>query len=355
MKQLFDVEDSKLKCPPEKLYKKGVNFKKRVVLKRGKNGVVTYPEQLNPRVLHVMTDKIPELRDSFSVNGFDNINPPPTIKVDPNNPNRFIGLSGYHRDAAAEQVGWDTMIYDIVEFDSPLDERKHRSGTNKHRFPSIPNTQDDIVKQVKEAITCKEIENTDIEVKKLISELADDKTAAVQKNIFKKFREHVSSSSTIRTYHTQGGSNSTEEFALKHNLPYGGDKNYASSGKLGYLTGIKTPKTSLFDAKNLSMEYNGANVQICSWIKDNPKEAPAIYKQREEWKNKFDEFIKEDCEFIKYIAKKCGYDIPLNKLVENHPVKFKGFMAQDISPNPIDNGNPKEQGLVDMFGNKLAI
>lgn len=354
MKALFNVEESKIKCPPEKLYPKGVRFKKRIVLTRGKNGVVTYHKHLNPRVLHVMTDKVPELKDSFLVNGYDNTNAPPTVKVDPDNSNRFIGLSGYHRDAAAEQLGWDSMIYDVLEFDSPKDERVHRTTSNHHRFPFNVNTQDDIVKQVKEAIANKEIQNVDYEIKDLISLLAADKTPVVQKNIFKKFRSHVSASSTIRNYHTQGGQNSTKEFALEYNLPYEGDENYSKTGKLGYLTGIKTPKTTLYDAKKLSMDYNGKDVEIYSWIKDNPKEAPAIYKQREDWKTKFDEFIKQDCEFIKYIAEKCGYNIPLNKLIENHPVKFKGYMAQDISPNPLNNGNPNEQGLVDTFGKTLV-
>ena len=189
----------------------------------------------------------------------------------------------------------------------------------------------------------------------LIDDLADDKTKATRANIFKKFRQHVSTSSTIRNYHTQGGSNSTEEFAQKYNLPYEGDGAYSSTGKLGYLTGIKTPKTALFDAKNRSMEYDGQEVEIYAWIKDNPKEAPAIYKQREDWIKKFNEFIKNDCEFIQYIVKKCGYDIPLTELIANHPVKFKGFMAQDISPDPYNGGKPKEEGIVDVHGNKIKL
>lgn len=350
---MFDVQDSLSKCDPKKLYADGINFKKRLILKRGKNGVVTYPIQSNPRVLHVQMDKVPVLRDSFAVNGFVNTNPPPTVKVDPNNPNRFIGLSGYHRDAAAEQLGWDTMIYDVLEFDTPLDERKHRSTSNLHKFPAIPNTTDDIVKQLKEAITSNEILNVDKDIKELISILAADKTANAQRKIFKDFRQQVSASSTIRNYHTQGGVFSTEEFAIKHSLPFGGDKHYADLNKLGYLTGIKTPKTTLYDAKKLSMEYGGKDVEIYAWIKDNPKEAPAIYTQRQEWEQKFNEFVQADCEFIKSLAKKCGVNIELNDLIKNHPVKFKAFMAQDITPNVLNGGSPKEDGIVDASGNPV--
>lgn len=351
MKALFDVQKSLELCPPN--YPAGVNFKKRVVLKRGKNGRVVYPDSKNPRQFHIMVEKVPELRDSFLVNGYIHTQNPPTIKIDPDNKDNFIGLSGYHRDAAAEQAGWDTMIYDIVEFESPLDERKHKTITNHHKTPAIPNTIMDIVKQVKEAIANNEIENDDDQAKDLISILAADKTAAVQTKIFKKLRAHVSVSSTLRNYHTEGGELSTEEFAQKYKIPFGGDAMYSKLGRLGYITGIKTPKTTLYDAKKLSEEYGGQEVEIYAWIQDNPKQAPAIYQQREDWKRKFDEFIMRDCENIKYIMEKLGFSVTLQQIRDVHPIKFKGFLAQDISKDPTNNGKPKEEGIVDIHGNPV--
>jgi hypothetical protein len=351
MKTLLDVQESLKQSPPK--YPKGVTFKKRVVLKRGKNGVVSYPPTNNPRQLDVVLSSVPDLRDSLSVNGYIYTCSPPTIKIDPNNKDRFVGLSGYHREAAAEQLGWETMIYDVLEFDSPLDERIHRTTSNHHRTPSLPNTVLDIVKQVKESVANNEIRNDDTDIKNLISILASDKTKKVQTQIFKKFREHISTSSTIRNYHTDGGDRSTIEFAEQHNIPFGGDARLAQTGKLGYITGIKTPKTTLYDAKKLSRAYGGKDVEIYAWIKDNPKEAPAIYSQREEWKLKFDEFILEDCKEIQFILKKLGFKVSLNDILAVHPLKFKGFLAQDISPNPLDNGNPKEFGVVDIHGNKI--
>jgi hypothetical protein len=351
MKTLLNVEESLKQCPPK--YPKGVQFKKRVVLKRGTKGVVSYPPTNNPRQLDVVMGSIPDLRDSLSVNGYIYTCSPPTIKIDPNNKDRFVGLSGYHREAAAEQLGWDTMIYDVLEFDSPLDERIHRTVSNHHRTPSIPNTVLDIVKQVKEAVSNNEIANDDFAIKSLIEVLASDKTKTVQSKIFKKFREHISTSSTIRNYHTDGGDRSTIEFAEQHNIPFGGDARFTQTNKLGYITGIKTPKTTLYDAKKLSRTYGGKDVEIYAWIKDNPKEAPAIYTQREEWKLKFDEFIMEDCKEIQFMFQKMGYKVTLDEILASHPLKFKGFLAQDISPNPLDNGNPKEYGVVDINGKRI--
>jgi hypothetical protein len=309
----------------------------------------------NPRQHHVILTKVPELRDSLIVNGYVYTCSPPTIKVDPNNKDRFIGLSGYHRDAAAEQAGWDSMMYDILEFDTPLDERKHKNVSNHHKTPSISNTIMDIVMQVKEAVEQKEVTNDDVEVKNLISVLAADKTKAAHTKIFKKLRTHLPTSSTIRNYHTEGGSLSTEEFALQNEIPYGGDAAWDKINRLGYITGIKTPKTTLFDAKKLSQLYGGKEVEIYAWIQDNPKAAPVIHKQREKWLETFNSFIEEDCKSIQQLLKVCGYNISLSVLIKNHPVRFKGFLAQDISPNPLDGGSPMEKGVVDVNGNPLVI
>lgn len=348
MKVILDVQKSLDICPPN--YPKGVKFVKRIITKRGPGGNVTYPMNKNPREHHVITTKVPELRDSLLVNGYIYNCAPPTVKVDPNDKTRFIGLSGYHRDAALEQAGWKSMIYDVLEFDTPLDERKHKTVSNHHKTPSISNTIMDIVKQVKEAIAEKEINNDDKEIKELISILAADKTKSTHSKIFKKLRTHLPSSSTIRNYHTEGGSLSTEEFALTYEIPYGGDAAWNKLKRLGYITGIKTPKTTLFDAKKLSLEYNGQQVEIYAWIQDNPKASPAIHTQRTRWLETFDKFIEEDCKSIQQLAKSCGYDIPLKLLIDNHPVVFMGFLAQDISPNPMDGGSPLEKGVVNRFG-----
>jgi hypothetical protein len=351
MKPHFDVDLSLRLCPPN--YTKGVRFKKRIVLNRGQDGVVTYNPIDNPRVMSVVQNKIPPLVDSFKVFGYRIDCSPPTIKVDPKNKNRFVGLTGFHRDAAAARLDWETMVYDIVEFDSPLDERIHVVSSNNNVLPAIPNTILDIVKQVKEALVNKEIENDDDAIRSLIESLASDKTKDAKSKIFKKLRDHISYSSTLRSYHTDGGENSTQEFAEKYNLPFEGDRRYLQSGKLGYITGIKTPKTTLFDAKNLSNTYGNIPVYIYAWIKDNPKEAPAIYKQRKYWLERFNQFVREDCEAMKNIMSAMNITVDVDKLVDNHPVKFGGFLAQDLTPDIFNGGNPKEDGLVDVNGNAI--
>lgn len=345
MKLNFDVVKSLELSPPK--YPKGVNYKKRVILNRNK---ITYPKQNNPRLLNIVTERIPEIRDSFLVHGYIHSCPPPTIKVDPNNSDRFIGLSGYHRNAAAEQADCDTMIYDVLEFDSPLDERKHRIISNHHIVPVTPNTLDDLVKQVLEAVNNKEIPNDEDEIREFIKIIAADKTDENKNVIYKRFRKFKSSSSTLLCYHSGKGENSTMEFAKKHNLPYSGEKNFSKSGKLGYITSQPRPRIALFDAKKLYRK-KGSNkkIQFFAYI-PSPLEGAGLQKQRKIFKTRFESFILMDCESTKNEIEKLGFKVSLDEIIKNHPIEFVGFLPQDISPDPFKNGKPREENIVDENG-----
>ena len=86
-----------------------------------------------------------------------------------------------------------------------------------------------------------------------------------------------------------------------------------------------------------------------TWIAE-PKEAPALYDQRKQHQQEFDNFILEDCEQIQYIAKKCGVDLDISELKKNHPFKFGAFCSQDITPITDKNGGPAEDGPVTWDG-----
>lgn len=350
MKNIFDVELSKKLCPPN--YAKGVHFKKRIVLDRS---LVTYRDNDNVRTLKQKTQDVGKLIDSFSVNGFIHSRNPPTIQVDPDNPNRFIGLSGFHRDLAASLMGWKTMLYDVVECETPKAEILHKSYTNQtkdHICPAISMTEADYIKQIKTAVNTNVIKNNDDEVKSFLNELALDKTEKQKAKIFKKFRKHIGTSTTLVNYHSSGGACSTEEFAIKWNLPVNGDKRKIESGKLGYANDTPTPKTSLVSAKKLSEEYDGETVYFYTWIPD-PKEAPALYRQREEHKQKFDEFMLQEYKFIQKLVEKCGVKLSIAEIEKHHPFKFGGFYAQDITPCAEKDGKPREEGIVDIKGNPI--
>jgi hypothetical protein len=349
MKQLFDIELSLKLSPPR--YPKGVRFAKRIVLQRNN---VTYPTKHQVRQLNVDQKRVPEIRDSFLVRGWVHTEPVPTIKVDPNNKNRFLGRSGWHRDAAASAAGWDTMIYDVLEFDSPLDERIHMNSTNPAGLPYVPVTKADLVKQVKEAVANKEIPNEDSDIKKFISLIASHQTEEYHENIFANFRKHVSHSATLLVYRTQGsGEGTTRHYAETFGLPFQGDVFYNQTSRLGYITSETTPKTALFESHKLYRQYKGLKkVEFYAFI-DKPIENPKLNEQRAEYKEKFDKFIMDDCLSIQFELFQLGYNVSIQDIKKIHPVVFVGFLHQDVSPNEFDNGNPIEYGVVDVNGKKI--
>ena len=354
MKTLFDVELSLKQSPP--MYPAGVRLVKRVVLKRKD---VSYRKQDNPRVHNIIAEDLPPLRDSLIVNGWEHWQSVPTIMVDPNDKNRFLGLSGFHRNAAAEMANWDTMIYDILEFDSPLDKRKWRTNSNKKNRPAIPTTIDDIVKQVKEAIQANEIPNDDIEIKKLISEIASDKTPENQNVIFNRLRRNISISSTLVCYHSGKGEHSTNNVAEKLNIPAGGDRRLIQTGRLGYISSQETPKSSLFKSKTLANKHRKI-VEFYAWISTplesgitETGEKVGLPAQRKAYKEAFDNFILEDCLSTQFMFKLNGYDVELSEIVKNYPIKFVGFLPQDITADPHKEGRPKEETIVDVDGNPI--
>jgi hypothetical protein len=348
MKTLFDVNLSLKLSPPK--YPKGVEFIKRIVLQRLN---VTYSTTHQVRQLNVDQKRVPEIKDSFLVRGWVHSEPVPTIKIDPNNKNRFVGRSGWHRDAAAAAAGWDTMIYDVLEFDSPLDERIHMNSTNPAGLPYVPVTKADLIKQVKEAVSNKEIPNEDGEIRKFISLIASHQTEEYQNNILAKFRQHIGHSATLLVYRTQGsGEGTTRHYAETFNLPFQGDLFYNRTKRLGYITSETTPKTALFEAHKLFRQHKGKKVEFYAFI-DKPIENPKLNEQRAEYKRKFDSFILDDCLSIQFEIMQLGYNISIEEIRKMHPVVFVGFLHQDVSPNPNDSGNPIEYGIVDVNGNKI--
>jgi hypothetical protein len=343
----FDLELSLKACPPQKF--KEATFVKRIVIRRDR---VDFPQDEQTRVLSVKQNNVANIRDSLDINGWIYTEQPPFGFVNPNNKDRFIGISGFNRNAAMSQLEWETMIFDVYEFSSPYSKRLAKAKANQHTRPFSPNTKQDLVKQVILAIKMKEISPDEISIREMIDEIAADKPAKEKKSIFETVIKQKGGSDTIKTYHKGKGDFSTYQVALELNLPYEGDNNFSTSKELGYITSMSTPKTILYDAKKLSREYNGAKVSFIAYI-DKPCEQPKIYEQRKAYAKKFQEFLLEDAKFVVNLLGKYGVKVDIKDVIENYPVRLKGFLPQVITPDETKQGKPKEETLVDALGNKL--
>ena len=354
LRAYFDVDLSLKLCPPknptDRFGKVIGRWLKRIVINRK---WVSYDINANPRVYNIKPENVIKIRDSFEVNGFMLGQRPPGIKVDPNDKDRYVGLSGFNRDAAAGALGWETMIYDVYEFDSPKAERIYRSASNHHKTPHTDMTKMDIVKEVNAAIRNKEIPNDETNIRDFVEELASDKTEQVRKTIFKTVMKANGSSDSIRLYHDSGsGENSLQQLAENLNLPFKGDKRYAQTKKLGYIISSATQKTTLYDAKKLSKEYNWQNVEFRAHIEE-AKETPAIYNQRVDWQEKNTEFLRVDAEFVQEIMRRCGFKCSIDTILKHYPFDFKGFAPQVVTPDEKKGGRPIEETTVDAYGNPI--
>ena len=354
MKVHFDIELSKKLCPPkdptDRHGKKIGRFIKRIVIKKA---LVSYDKNANPRVHNVKPENVIKIRDSFEVNGFILTEYPPGIEVDPNDPTRYVGLSGFNRDEAASALGWEVMLYDVFEFDSPKARRIYRSASNQHRTPHTDMTKSDIFKEINLAIRNKEIENNETSIRDFVEELAADKTQQTRNTIYKNVLEANGSSDNIRLFHDSGdGEASLVKLAQELNLPVKGDKRHPQTKKLGYLISSATQKTTLYDAKKLSKEYNWQNVEFRAHITE-AKETPAIYKQREDWEEKYKTFLRVDAEFVQEVMRRCGFICDIDTILAKYPFEFKGFAPQVITPDSSKGGRPIEETIVNANGTPI--
>jgi len=351
MKVHFDIELSKKLCPPkdptDRRGKKIGRFIKRIVIKKA---LVSYDKNGNPRVHNIKPENVIKIRDSFEVNGFILTEYPPGIEVDPNDSSRYVGLSGFNRDEAATALGWDVMLYDVFEFDSPKARRIYRSASNQHRTPHTDMTKSDIIKEISLAIRNKEIENNETSIRDFVEELAADKTQNTRNTIYKNVLKANGSSDNIRLYHDSGdGEASLVKLAEELNIPVKGDKRHSQTKKLGYLISNATQKTTLYDAKKLSKEYNWQNVEFRAHIEE-AKETPAIYKQREDWEKKYKIFLRVDAEFVQEVMRRCGFICDIDTILAKYPFEFKGFAPQVITPDATKGGRPIEETIVAANG-----
>jgi hypothetical protein len=348
MKVHFDVAKSLELCPPEKRpnVPAGAKWKRRIVLQRSK---VKYLNQNQIRVLKVVQSNAADIRISFEVSGYLHDEYPPIITEDPDTKDGFIGETGFTRDQAADMCNWETFMYDVYEFDSPLSFRKMRLKSNIVKNPRTGNTKADIINQCVFAIEYNEINNSDIDLKEFIDDVACDKSENERINIFKSVRGRKSAHPSLLTYHCGEGVNSTLEASIKFNLPYSGAKNYNLTGKLGYIPSSATPKTSFTDSKKLLLEYGYQDIDFYFFMPE-PKMPDALYKQRAAHLDKFNDFIKTEAKYLQLMFNQFGYKHSVDEIFKKLPWQAKGFLPQFVGADSGKGGNPKEETIVNANG-----
>jgi hypothetical protein len=336
----LDLEKSRLECPPEKIYGKGVNFKKRIRVKRDQ---VTWSGLLNPSRVDInLKQHIKDLTDSYIVHGFIHSEPPQVIYVDPKNPKRYIGLAGHNRNGAQEKLNWDVAIYDVVEFDTPQDMITFSFESND-LLPRAGSTLKDISNGIKNAIKEKWLENKDDAIKAFIKKIASFKTPSQRRTIFKQVRNNIGVIESMRPLDSDSATDLAEELKV----PYKGDEGFESSGEFGYLKEPLGFKTILYLGLKLWLDKD-EDMLITGYV--NHPDPSNLKRKRVAIKKE----IQTMNSMLYEIASKLT-DMPIDEIKkkDKSPFLFNGFLPQVLTADPANMGLPTETGLVNENGQSI--
>ena len=349
-KIMFDVNKSLAECPPEIYYSQlgvdgkslfhGIHHKKRIVLNRS---LVTYRIGDQIRELDSGEDRVEGIQWSYKNVGFLNSKIPQSVIVDPNDPKRFLGVVGYGRDEAQENLGWETAIYDVIEYDKPIDLEAFKvcSNDDEDHVPAFPNTKATILKSVVNAIG-KVIEDDDDAILVYLKRIARSKPNWHPVILSTIRKEHISRWPTMKAFSTSRA----KKEAVRLGLPYEGDKNKKTLS-LGYARKFTSLKNFFYDGFTASTKHGFSKVYLSTWVDEpNPKSLPTDRKEIKE------DFDKMENMFNIWVSN--YLDMPIKKVREKgegrFPLVFNGFFAQDKEIQTDNGGVSKEVDLVGEDG-----
>jgi len=350
-KIMFDVNKSFAECPPDIYYKQlgtdgkplfyGIHHKKRIVLNRS---LVTFRKKDQIREADAGEDRVDVVQASYTNVGFLYSKIPQSVIVDPNDPTRFIGVVGFGRNEAQKNLRWETAIYDVIEYDKPIDLEAFKicSNDDLDHVPAFPNTKATILRSVVNAIVNKVIKDDDDAILNYLKRIARSKPNWHKSILSTLRKEHISRWPTMTALSTSRA----KEEAVRLGLPYEGDKNKKTTS-LGYARKFTTLKNFFWDGFTTSKEHGFSKVYLTTWVDEpNPKSLPTDRKKIKE------NFDKMENMFNIWVSN--YLDMPIDKVREKaegrFPLVFNGFFAQDKEKQTDNGGVPKEIDLVDEDG-----
>tara|TARA_B100001564_G_scaffold31980_1_gene23418 strand:+ start:1220 stop:2236 length:1017 start_codon:yes stop_codon:yes gene_type:complete len=334
MQILIDREKSLKNSPPS--YPDGINQTKRLNINLDR-----LIEDKQIRVLKLNLDNTEDIRTSLKVNGWLYDKPVPVVVE--TDKSKYRLLCGYNRVQALKDLDMSSVIVDVVE-GSPRRILEY-SFISNHIAPETGNTIADLVNGVKIAVNTKVIENTDKDVKAFINVTAADKLPKTKDKIFNDFREDVrKEGDTIKPYNIPMIKKVAEDVL---NIQYAGSGNKTIKDHLGYVTHNGLNKTIMLNSIIGLRKSLGKikKVMIYGYV-DKPK-AVSLTSDRQDFLETLDKDKKSWIAHYAYMLGKTAKQIEKDLI---WPFEFGGFLPQDETPDPKNEGKPKESTLVDVKG-----
>ena len=347
----FKLNESLKQCPPIPYYSQlgsdgkplfpGITYKKRLILNRD---LVTFPIKEQIREEDAGEDRVTDIESSYKGKGFLNNKIPQAIRVDPNDPKRFLGAVGFGRNEAQDSLLWESCIYDLIEADTPLNLEKFKLNSNDDadHVPAYENTKATIKKSVINAVVNKLIGDTDDDMYDYLKAIARSKPQWHKSIVDTIRKEDISRWPTMKAFSTKRA----KDEAQRLGMPFEGDKNKESKS-LGYARKFTTKKNYFWDGMTLSYKYGGKPVNLTTWVDEpNPER---IDTQRKEILDNFNEMEPMFNEWVSQYLNMSITEVE-EKSKGRFPLKFNGFFAQDTEPKSEKEGLPKESDIVDENG-----
>jgi len=338
----LDLERSKKECP-----EKNPPGGKHINRVRCRRDFVTWDDRQQYRVDVNNQEQVRKLENSYTLNHFIYTQQPQVVIEDPSNPKRYKGVAGHQRNKAQENLGWDIALYDIVKFNSPLEQLEYGYISNQINTPAQESTIEDLAKGVGIAVEDKLLANEDDVIIKHIHKIASDKTDKQRKNIFRKFRSGTSAHESMQPLDGKAAN----ELAAKHEIPYGGDneESYSATGLYGFIKEAGRSATLMHDGLKIWLEYDEP-IYVTGYI-THPKPA-TLHERRKTWVKDIDHLN----EMIYKVACKLT-GLPLDEVKKQHepPFKYYGFLPQIKAPDVTKGGRDQEESLVDVNGKPREI
>lgn len=343
------LQDSLESCPPT-VYK-GADFLGRYLIPRS---FVRYNPEEQPRDKNNDADHVNNLVNNFETIGYRLDACPPICCFDDEDVSncKVRGQSGYNRSEALDRIGQDCYFFDIYKYESRYWEVVARNQSNHHSNPQLSQKWTDYVKEVCNAVDANIISGDSQSIDEFVDLIATDKTARVRRRIKDTCYNNCQVFPNFRTYNSTGhGKNTLNGFIKENSFAKQGiegrsDDELIEQGYIVYCAAQGNNKSTWARAIT-----HATKLGVPVWfIGYSDKRVDDLQEFREDYIQEFNEQKEIFVQFAKQILEEDG-----ELLEEKFQIKFAGFMAQYVKPNPKDKGRPTEIGLVDLYGQSIKF
>jgi len=334
----FDISRSLAASPPDSLYgkKEGVNFIGREIGKLSElivtddKGISYQPREKS------LEDGQRTLENSFQAYGVLYDREPMVVELRKDGQLELI--SGFGRRETLMRMGVDTYFYDKITFESPLVKETQKVALNAskdHVAKGTPNTEGTYLKYLTKLKENKSFNwRDDKECKRQLSAASEGSLTTKQINaILKKWRKSNAKSTSVLAL----DKTDANKIASGLGQPTSGfvkDVSSTAYKQVGFVYKSGRLKKEVISWVEKFDEY-GKKLKLTFYVEHTELDEKIIERQREAIMEQFENTLNNVLR--KYFDKKY-HDI----------IESVSFIAQIKSPDPNNEGKPKEEGLVEI-------